>query len=66
MELLHQETLHGFMTALLARNAVSSCIIRERSIPMVLQIKHRDLLQCPTSSVGNETVTGLSVRTVRI
>jgi hypothetical protein len=28
-----------------------------------LQIKHRDLLHSPTSSVGNERVTGLSVRT---
>jgi hypothetical protein len=47
----------GFMTALPERNVVRPCIIKERSVPVVLQIKHRDLLHSPTSSVGNETMT---------
>jgi len=63
MVLLHQKPLSGFMAPLLARNVVRPCIIKERSVPIVLQIKHRDLLHSPTSSVGNETVTRLSVRT---
>ena len=63
MELLHQKTMSGFMTALLARNVVRPCIIQERSVPIVLQIKPRDLLHSPTSSVGTEMVTGLSVGT---
>jgi hypothetical protein len=59
VEMLNQGTLSGFMTALVARNVFRSCIIKERSVPMVLQIRHRDLLNSPTSSVGNETATGL-------
>jgi hypothetical protein len=65
IELLHQETLSGFMTALLARNVVRPFIIMERSVPMVLQIKHSELLHSLTSSVGSQTVTGLTVRTHR-
>jgi len=53
----------GFMTALLARNVVRPRIIKERSVPVVLQIKHRDHLHSPTSSGEKETVTGRSVRT---
>jgi hypothetical protein len=37
-ELLHLETVSGFMSALLVRNVVRPFITKGRSVPMVLQI----------------------------
>jgi hypothetical protein len=51
------------MAALLARNVFRACIINERSVPMVLQIRHTDLVYSQTSSVGNDIATGLSILT---
>jgi hypothetical protein len=65
VELQRQETFSGFTTAVLAGNVISACtgITAERSVPVLLQIRYGEYFNSPTTTAGNETTAGLSVRT---